>query len=218
MDSTIRYILKRFALLVLAAIASSGALSAGLAPQPAWAMADAAQAAPVVEGFHHRLLAAARDSGPVNYQARYAALDPAVRHAFDLTYISRTVLGPYWDTLTPAQRLTFTERFAENTIATYAGRFDAYSGEKFTFVGEQTPQPTLRVVESDLTTGDGEKHRFTYLLRKTDDGWRIANILVDHVSQIAVQRAQFTTILRDEGFDRLIARLDTLTSSMKQAS
>jgi phospholipid transport system substrate-binding protein len=218
MDSTIRYILKRFALLVLAATVSGGALVAGLAPRPASAMAVAAKAAPVIEGFHHRLLTAARDSGPANYQARYAALDPAVRHAFDLTYISRTVLGPYWDTLTPAQRQTFTERFAENTIATYAGRFDAYSGEKFTLVGEQTPQPTLRVVESDLTTGDGEKHRFTYLLRKTDDGWRITNILVDHVSQIAVQRAQFTAILRDEGFDRLIARLDTLTSSMKQAS
>jgi phospholipid transport system substrate-binding protein len=218
MGSAIRYILKHFALLILAVAISGGALPAGFAPQPGWAKTDATQAAPVVEGFHHRLLAAARDGGPANYQARYAALDPAVRHAFDLTYISQAVLGSYWDTLTPAQRRTFTERFAQNTIATYAGRFDAYSGEKFTLVGEQTPRPAVRVVESDLTTGDGEKHRFTYVLRKTDDGWRIANILVDHISQIAVQRSQFTAILRDQGFDRLIARLDTLTSSMKQAS
>lgn len=218
MNSAIRYILKHLSLVLTAAALAGGGLVLGAAPQPAWAKADAAGAAPVVEGFHHRLLAAARESGPANYQERYAALDPAVRQAFDLTYISKAVLGSYWDTLTSEQRAKFTERLAQNTIATYAGRFDAYSGEKFTMVGEQTPQPSVRVVESDLTTGGGEKHRFTYVLRKTDDGWRIANILVDNISQIAVQRAQFTAILRDQGFDRLIARLDTLTSSMKQAS
>lgn len=219
MRVTIRNTLRQLALLLVALALAGGALPGGFGAA-AWAKAAAAaDAAPVVDGFHATLLAAARKAGPTNYQARYDALDPAVRHAFDLTAISRSVLGAYWDKLSAEQQHTFTERFARNTIATYAGRFDSYSGETFTFVDEQkAPQGDVRVVESDLTTGDGERHRFSYLLRRTAAGWRITNILVDNVSQIAVQRSQFTSIMRDHGFDQLLTRLDTLTSSMREAS
>lgn len=216
MADRIRTIIKDIALLLLAA-AFAVAPETGSGTARA-ASAAAGEAAPVIEGFHDTLLKAARKSGAAQYETRRDMLDPAVRKAFDLQAISRSVLGAYWGKLTAEQQRTFAERFARNTIATYAGQFDGYSGERFTFVGEQAPQADMRVVETDLTTGAGEKHRFTYMLRKSESGWRIANILVDQVSQIAVQRSQYTTILRDQGFDGLIVKLDTLTDSMKKAS
>ena len=172
----------------------------------------------VVGKFHDTLLQAMGKEGKAAFDERYAMLDPVIRQTFDLAYLSRAVLGPYWQKLSPEQRQTFTERFARNTVATYAARFNGYSGEKFAFAGEQTPQPNLRVVETELTTGEGEKHRFSYLLRQTGQKWQAVNVLVDRVSHIAVQRAEYAAVIRDKGFDGLIAQLDSKTKQMRESS
>lgn len=207
----------RRALLGMALLAEPmlGAAEAIAASTPAQTSAEPRQ---VVEQFHETLIRAMHKGGKSAFEARYAMLDPVIRRTFDLPYLGKAVLGPYWTKLSPEQQKIFTERFARNTVATYAGRFNTYSGERFATLKEQTLQPDLRVVDTELTESGGKRHRFSYLLRRTGEGWRVVNVLVDRISNIAVQRSEYAAILRDKGFDGLIARLDAMTKTMRESS
>ena len=58
------------------------------------------------------------------------ALAPVVNSLFDVPSMARLAVGPAWDTLTPAQQQQLTEAFGRYVSATYADRFDSYSGEQ----------------------------------------------------------------------------------------
>lgn len=204
--------------LLAVAFVNGAAFGAPAAPTQPAQVQSAADPRHVVEHFHDTLIRAMHKGGKAAFDARYAMLDPVIRRTFDLPYIGKAVLGPYWSKLNPEQQKTFLEHFARNTAATYAGRFNLYSGERFATLNEQTLQPNLRVVDTQLTESGGKTHRFSYLLRRTTEGWQVVNVLVDRISNIAVQRSEYTAILRDKGFDGLIARLDAMTKSMRESS
>ena len=59
-------------------------------------------------------------------------------------------------------------------------------------------------------------------MHRAGDGWLIADIYLDSaISEVATRRSEFATILRNEGFDGLIAALnrkaDMLTGTMAKA-
>ena len=49
--------------------------------------------------------------------------------------------------------------------------------------------------------------RFDYVLRQTNDGWRIVNVLADGVSDLALKRVEYRAILQRDGFQALIDML-----------
>jgi phospholipid transport system substrate-binding protein len=51
--------------------------------------------------------------------------------------MARLAVGPSWATLAPAQQQRLTEAFGNYVSATYADRFDAYSGEQLEVTGER---------------------------------------------------------------------------------
>ena len=59
-------------------------------------------------------------------------------------------------------------------------------------------------------------------MHRAGDGWLIADIYLDSaISEVATRRSEFATILRNEGFDGLIAALnrkaDILTGTTARA-
>jgi len=97
--------------------------------------------------------------------------------------------------------------YADWSIATYAGRFDSYAGEKFEVVSESGPVQGTVTVVSKLIRPNKEEIDFYYMLRKNEDKWRIVDIQISGVSQLALTKSQFLSVLRDKGLDGLIAML-----------
>jgi ABC-type transporter MlaC component len=64
-----------------------------------------------------------------------------------------------------------------------------------------------QVVHARLIKSSGEPVKFDYIMRRTDGGWRIVNIIVDGVSDLALKRAEYTSVMRDQSFEALIAQL-----------
>jgi phospholipid transport system substrate-binding protein len=64
------------------------------------------------------------------------------------------------------------------------------------------------LVETILTKSNGEKVQFNYLLRQNKNDWRIINIIVDGVSDLAVRRAEYASILKSDGFSPLMAKIE----------
>ena len=86
------------------------------------------EARQLIEEFHAALLQAMRTP---DYAARATALQPVIDASFDITRIAAVSLGRTWRDLTDTQQTEFVSLLSELVVATYADRFDGYSGQQF---------------------------------------------------------------------------------------
>jgi phospholipid transport system substrate-binding protein len=170
----------------------------------------------VVEEFHSTLLAVMKKGAKIGYQGRYDELAPVIRSSFDMPFISRTVLGKYWESLDNEQRSRFVEAFTQLSIATYAANFDSYSGEHFKMIQEKEVGGGRILVQSQLIKSDGGQVQLDYLLHRTASQWRIVNIIAEGVSDLALKRADYSAFLRSKGFEALLKKLNEKTSQYAQ--
>ncbi|MEE9120046.1 MAG: ABC transporter substrate-binding protein [Syntrophobacteria bacterium] len=178
-------------------------------PLLAPAVAPAADtAAKVVEGLHAELLFVMKQGKKLGYAGRYQRLAPTVTAGYDFPYISKVVVGRYWRSFTAEQKSQFIRIFSKLSIATYANRFDGYSGERFKTISRQELKRGHRLVKTVLIKANGEEIELDYILYKNNDQWRIINVIAEGVSDLSLKRADYTSYLKKNGFDRLITKLN----------
>jgi phospholipid transport system substrate-binding protein len=172
-----------------------------------YASASDRDATEVVEKLHSTLLAIMKESDKIGYQGRYDQLAPVIKSSFDIPFVSRTVLGKYWETFNKEQRSRFVEAFTQMSIATYAANFDSYSGESFKTISEKKVNGGRILVKSHLIKSDGGKVQLDYLLQRTGGQWRIVNVIAEGVSDLALKRADYSAFLKSKGFEALLNKL-----------
>lgn len=170
----------------------------------------------VVITLQDALIQAMQQGQKIGYGGRLKLLTPVIQQTHDLAAIIRSVLGAHWAKLDSDQQQVITQAFQTNSIATYADRFNQYGGEQFKIV-EQTPLPRGRMlVRSQLVKTDNSTVNFDYVLHKAGASWRIVNIVVDGVSDLALKRAEYSAVLQKEGITALIDMLNQKTSRIEQ--
>lgn len=162
----------------------------------------------IITRFNETLLKAMKGGDQLGYKGRYEILAPVIKDSFALAYTARISMGRYWATLSGEERERFLKTYIDWTISTYAGRFDSYSDESFKVTSVSEPvRGTVTVVSKLIEPGKNEVE-FHYQLRKVDDEWRIVDIRIEGVSQLALTRSQFASVLKKKGFNGLIAMLN----------
>lgn len=163
-----------------------------------------------IEQLHATLLEVMRSAEELGFRGRAGRLRPVIERSYDIRFMAEKALGRYWGELGPEQRERMVDAFRRMTVATYAARFDGYDGEAFEVVGNRpSVQDTVLVRSRILRGGGGDPVELTYRLRKTDAGWRIIDVyLRGTVSELAMRRAEYTSVVRREGFESLITALD----------
>ena len=162
----------------------------------------------VVEKFQTELIAIMKNGKQLGYAGRYDKLSEPVSNSHDLTKIARIVIGKEWEKLSEAQQQKLVDVFVRLSIASYAHNFKDYSGESFVFDSEEETTRGGVVVHSHLIIPDDKPVKFDYMLKEKGDSWRIINIIANGVSDLALKRSEYTTILQREGFDALIAKIN----------
>jgi phospholipid transport system substrate-binding protein len=175
-----------------------------------------------VRNFYDTLLTTMKDGRTLGQSGRYARLAPVIGRLFDVPLMARLAVGPSWATLSPAQQQQVTEAFGHYIAATYADRFDSYSGEQLQVTGEQ-PYGAGVIVQTKITQLKGDSVSLNYRLRENAGSWQIADVYMDgSISQLATQRSEFHSILQREGVDGLITALnrkvDLLARNVANAS
>jgi phospholipid transport system substrate-binding protein len=160
----------------------------------------------VISRFNVALIEAMRGGKELGFSGRYRLLEPVVTETFLPPYMASVSLGRHWKTLTQGQQRQFEEIYAEWLIANYAKNFHAYAGERFEITNQSQTAGGAAVL-SKLLNSKGKETEFDYRLRLTEDGWRIVDIRISGVSQLANTRAQFVSVLDQKGFDELVASL-----------
>jgi len=138
--------------------------------------------------------------------AQRKKLENIVTQAVDLEGMAKAALGKTWEETPPAKRKKFLEAFKSRFRKATGEQLDQYRSTNVKYFPEKkdeedTMVPTEVVVKGDPTHID-------YRMRRESGAWRIVDIVVDDVSTVENYRSSFNRIIKKEGMDGLIARLN----------
>ncbi|UCE84730.1 MAG: ABC transporter substrate-binding protein [Deltaproteobacteria bacterium] len=180
------------------------------------AHAEPSASARCIERLHATLLDVMKRADELGFEGRREVLTPTLTECFDLAYMGAKAAGRYWRELDEADRARMIRSFSRMTIATYASRFDGYDGETFEILGEQPSAQETVLVQTRLTPGSSEPVDLTYRMRSTPQGWRIIDVfLKGSVSELALRRSEYSSVIKRDGFDAFITTLDEKVSELE---
>ena len=169
--------------------------------------ADEITARQVVEEFQNELIAVMKQGKELGFKGRYEKLDTAVKKSHDLPKIARIIVGKQWEELSQEQQAKLEKAISQLSVSAYAHNFKDFSGEAFSFLSEEETGRGGVVVHTNLHIPSEKDVKFDYMMKKKDEGWQIINIIADGVSDLALKRSEYTSVLSKDGFDALIAKI-----------
>jgi phospholipid transport system substrate-binding protein len=172
------------------------------------AAADPSPATRVIERLNATLLQTLKDAEALGFQGRLDKLMPAVEAAFDVAFMAEKSIGKYWKPLSDAQKARWVELFTEFTAANYAGNLKKYSGQRFEVTGEEPSQNDTTVVHTTIVDPGNENVEMNYRMQTTPAGPKIIDIyLKGTVSELALRRSDYTSVLERDGFEALVTTI-----------
>ncbi len=175
-----------------------------------------APASALIERFHETLIGVMKKAETLGFEGRYEKLAPAVKETFNLAFMARFAAGSHWKRLSADQQGKLIEAFSALSIATYADRFDGYSGERFDTLNEKQFRRNTRLVKTGLVKSDGETIILNYLVGQRDGNWRVIDVHFKGVSELAVRRSEYTSVLKRKGFGGLIKTLEKKIDNLRK--
>ncbi len=162
----------------------------------------------VVENFQSELITVMKQGKELGFKGRYDKLSVAITKSHDLTKIARVVVGKEWSKLSEEQQQKLVDVFSQLSIAAYAYNFKDFSGESFKFGSEEDTTRGGAVIHTTLIIPGEKEVKFDYMLKKKGESWRIINIIANGVSDLALKRSEYTSILERDGFDSLMTKIN----------
>ncbi len=172
--------------------------------------AENADALATVDNLHAALLGIMQNAKSLGYGGRRDRIAPVVESSFNLPFITRFTLGRYWADLSSEQQDIMVDALVRLTIANYASRFNGYSGERFETISTKPARKGRELVRTVLEVNNdpADNVSLDYLLQETAGTWRIVSVVANGVSDLSLKRADYGAVMKSQGFDSLLARLN----------
>jgi phospholipid transport system substrate-binding protein len=183
---------------------------------PPWTTSRAqapSAAAAHIETYYRDLMPTIQQAGRLTVRERDKRFAPAITSAFDLATMTRLAVGPPWRGFSPAQQTAVQEAFTRFIVADYASQINNYSGQSFVVDPQTTPEARGggEIVKTRLLQPGGKTVNINYLVR----GGRVIDVYLNGaVSDLAMRRDEFTSIIAAGGADGLVKRLQDRTQSL----
>ena len=184
--------------------ADAGTLAARLAEPVSWYAESPTE---VVTRLQEGILEIMKRAAELGFEERFARFGRLIPVTHELPTVAKLTLRSSWRSLDPSQREAFVHTFRELSVATYTSRFDGYSGERFEIRDEKKVSRGGVLVKGFLVKATGERVSFDYMLRRSEGRWQIINIVADGVSDLALKRAEYESVIERDGFDALLEKL-----------
>ncbi len=170
--------------------------------------AAAADPAAIIADLGSEALKALKNADPNQRVARFREL---FQRDFDVSGVSRFVLGRYWRLATPQQQEEFEKLFINYVAFVYANRLAEYSGDTLRVLGTR-PAPDGQLVSSEIIRASGQPPaRVDWLLTPQNGSYKIDDVRVDGVSMAVTQRSEFASVIQRDG-----GQIQGLISALRQ--
>ena len=198
-------------LVILSVLVSMLAVGARAADSPA-PNASALTPQQLVENSAKRMLQEL-DANRAMYRADPAKLDALVGNVllpnFDTEYSARLVLGQSWRTATPEQRKRFVDAFYHSLLRNYGAALIDFTGDRFVVLPYKgDASDTTATVRTEVKKSSGDKVPVNFSLRKTPDGWKAWDVVIEGISYVKSFRTDFASEIQQKGLDDVINRLE----------
>ena len=131
-----------------------------------------------------------------------------VGRGFDFRAMANRVLATNWSKADKDQRTIFTQLFRELLTNTYWRKISGYSNEKVEYVGEKMRSQKLATVNTVIKTDSADiPVDYKPYLKGTE--WLAYDVVIEQVSLVRNYRSSFQDIVRNDGIDGPINRLET---------
>lgn len=190
---------------------AAGALILSLSIAPAVSRAAALDpAAAQVEAFNAELSQALKADA-----ATPAKLKPAVEKLFNLTVMAQFAVGAPWNEMSSANRAAVVAALARYTAARYARDLRTAHDAVFSVDPAVQVRGPDKLVKAEVRTPGETPDHLIYRMRDYGGTWRAVDVFQDGVSELATQRADFTSALEKGGAPALIRKLDEATARLR---
>ena len=187
------------------------------AAEAAPTQAESGAPAAMIETFHAGLLEIMKEAKVLGFQGRIDRLAPLMRETFDLDFMASKTVGRHWRKLSDEEKARWAETFARFTTANYAGRFTGFTGEEFVTLGVEDAARGTRNVLTKIVVPEGEDVQLNYRVIKRDGTWKIIDVYLNGtVSELALRRSEYSSALKREGFDSLMASIEDKIADLKE--
>ena len=122
----------------------------------------------------------------------------------DFRRVSASVMGKkYYLMSTPVQRDNFINIFKDSLLDTYAETLAQWGESTIsTHFPDELPQEGIKTIEVKQTLNTGtSKYPISYKLRKSSEGWKIVNIIINGVNLGLTFRNQFQALAQSHNED-----------------
>jgi phospholipid transport system substrate-binding protein len=127
----------------------------------------------------------------------------------DFEEATRLAVGRGWAQASPEQKKKLVTEFRNMLVRTYSNAISAYQGQtmKVMPVRMKPGDTEVTVHNQFIRPGNPKPVLLDYSMRKTEQGWKIYDIVVEGVSLVLTYRSEFDAVVKQDGVDGLIKRL-----------
>src|SRR5690606_31142970 len=128
---------------------------------------------------------------------------------FDTRYAAQRVLGKHWRNATEEQRERFIDAFYQSMLKNYGSALAEFTGDRLkVFPSKVGADDKIAIVRTEVKRSNGTSVPVNYVLRRTPEGWKAWDVVIEGISYVKSFREDFSTEIDQKGLDAVIQRME----------
>ena len=128
---------------------------------------------------------------------------------FDTDFAARLVLGLHWRDASPEQRKQFVDAFYHSLLSNYGSALTEFTADRLKIYPTKVdPGAQRATVRTEIKRDNGDRVSVNYYMRKTPEGWKAWDVVIDGISYVNSYREDFGPQIESQGLDAVIKRLN----------
>ena len=127
---------------------------------------------------------------------------------FDYHLMAQLSLSKKYKTLSPSQQKEFEVAFEKNLKRSFTDKLHLYKDETMKVLGGQKTKANRYNLKTSIIL-DGKIHYITFKFHEFNQDWKIYDVDILGISVIQTYRSQFADIISQEGFEKLLQKLES---------
>jgi phospholipid transport system substrate-binding protein len=149
-------------------------------------------------------------------EGKRSQMSAVINKRFDFRAMSQRTLATNWKKVTAEEKQQFVALFSQLIENSYVGKIEAYTNEKVEYPGEKV-KGRKAVVETLIITSSADVP-VNYKVYQKGDQWLVYDVIIEGVSLISNYRSSYQEIMKKEGFDGLLAKMQAKIDELASTS
>jgi phospholipid transport system substrate-binding protein len=129
----------------------------------------------------------------------------------DFEEATRLAVGRAWSQATPEQKKKLVSEFRNMLVRTYSNAIEGYQGQTLKVMPSRASKQDAKdeaTVRTQFVRAGGKPLPIEFQMRKVGQDWKVYDIAVEGISLVLTYRSEFDALVKQQGIDGLIKRLN----------